>query len=230
MQYKFLNITKYPQSAFRIEVNGKAIYIDPFRIPEGDLKADYIFITHEHYDHCNIEDVAKIIKEDTIIFGNKLVEEALAKNGSDKPWRIFSINTSFSHTLNIENTELRISCVPAYNLNKLHDSGRQYHPKENGGVGFVLELEKENEKCRILHMGDTDFLEEHKSVKDIDILMIPISGTYVMTKEEAVEACKILKPQIAIPMHFDAGIVGTLEDSDYLVNNGECRVEVMKVK
>jgi L-ascorbate metabolism protein UlaG (beta-lactamase superfamily) len=42
--------------------------------------------------------------------------------------------------------------------------------------------------------------------------LLPVSGTYVMTAEEAAEACRVLKPKLAIPMHYGA-IVGSAEDA-----------------
>ena len=45
---------------FKIESGGKVIYTDPFKLFAGLPKADLIFVTHEHYDHCSPEDVAKI--------------------------------------------------------------------------------------------------------------------------------------------------------------------------
>ena len=54
---------------FRID-GSKTIYIDPFQISEGS-KADIILITHEHFDHCSPDDVAKIQQPETIIITEK---------------------------------------------------------------------------------------------------------------------------------------------------------------
>ncbi len=67
------------------------------------------------------------------------------------------------------------------------------------------------EGVRVYHAGNPDFIPEMKSIK-ADIALIPVSGTYVMTAKEAVEAAKALKPKIAIPMHYGA-IVGSEEDA-----------------
>ena len=51
--------------SFRIEAEALVIYIDPYRLPAGELpKADLILITHHHGDHCSPEDVARIQKSD----------------------------------------------------------------------------------------------------------------------------------------------------------------------
>ena len=53
--------------AFRIVDALKQVYFDPYQLPDGLPKADVIFITHSHGDHCSPEDVAKIAKADTVI-------------------------------------------------------------------------------------------------------------------------------------------------------------------
>jgi L-ascorbate metabolism protein UlaG (beta-lactamase superfamily) len=50
-----------------------------------------------------------------------------------------------------------------------------------------------------------------KSV-DVDVAFLPVSGTYVMTAEEASEAAKAMKTKVAVPMHYGA-IVGTVQDA-----------------
>src|SRR4030043_491808 len=67
------------------------------------------------------------------------------------------------------------------------------------------------EGVRLYHTGDADFIPEMKTIQ-ADIAFLPVSGTYVMTANEAAEAAKVLKPKIAIPMHYGA-IVGSEEDA-----------------
>ena len=80
---------------------------------------------------------------------------------------------------------------------------------------------------RIYHAGDTDLIPEMDSIK-ADIALLPVSGTYVMTAEEAVEAAKIIKPQIVIPMHYGA-IVGSADDARRFSGalSGTCEVVVL---
>ena len=96
---------------------------------------------------------------------------------------------------------ITIEAVPSYNTNK------DFHVKAKGWLGFVVTLEG----VRVYHPGDTDLIPEMKDIK-ADIAFLPVSGTYVMGAQEAVEAAKVLKPKIAIPMHYGA-IVGTEEDA-----------------
>jgi L-ascorbate metabolism protein UlaG (beta-lactamase superfamily) len=49
------------------------------------------------------------------------------------------------------------------------------------------------------------------------IALLPVSGTYTMAAEEAAEAAALLKPSLAIPMHYGAGVCGTIEDAQRFV-------------
>ena len=183
-------------ASFRIEVDGKVIYIDPWQVPEGP-KADLILITHDHHDHCSPRDVAKIRKDNTTIV---TVPAAAARlPGSAKTVKPGDELTEEG---------IRISVVPAYNINKFRNPGVAFHPREKAYVGFVIDLGGQ----RLYHAGDTDHIPEMKSI-DADIALLPVSGTYVMTAGEAVEAVKKIKPQIAVPMHIGRGI-GSLGDAD----------------
>ncbi len=189
---------------FRIEV-GKTVYIDPFKI-STDVKADLILITHEHFDHCSPEDVKKIQQEKTII----LTEKDSAKKLTGEV-RVLSPGESM--TLN----DLRIEAVPAYNTNK------EFHPKEKNWLGFIIEIEG----VRIYHAGDTDLIPEMKHIKT-DIALLPVSGTYVMTAEEAIAAASLINPRIAIPMHYGS-IVGDNQDAQKFKDGlkGKCQVMVL---
>ncbi|MCX5757844.1 MAG: MBL fold metallo-hydrolase, partial [Candidatus Hydrogenedentes bacterium] len=94
-----------------------------------------------------------------------------------------------------------IEAVPAYNTNK------EFHPKKNGWIGYIVTMND----VRIYHAGDTDHIPEMKSIK-ADIALLPVSGTYVMTAEEAARAALDINPRIAIPMHYGT-IVGQADDA-----------------
>jgi L-ascorbate metabolism protein UlaG (beta-lactamase superfamily) len=99
--------------------------------------------------------------------------------------------------------ELKVKTIPAYNI------GKQFHPKQNNWVGYVITLSTGQ---RIYHSGDTDFTPEIKTVVT-DFALLPIGGTYTMTAKEAAEAAKAFKPQAVIPMHW-GDIVGAQKDAD----------------
>lgn len=184
----------------------KVIYIDPFQLKGGEA-ADIVLITHEHYDHCSPEDVARIRKKDTVVIGTA---DVTAKyKGETK-----TVKAGDSVAVH----GITIQTVPAYNTNK------KFHPRASGWVGYVVNM---NGK-RVYHAGDTDRIPEMESLKDIDVALVPVSGTYVMTAEEAAEAMNRMKPKVAAPMHYGS-IVGTKADADRFKNlvKAPTKVEIL---
>jgi len=179
------------------------IYFDPFQIKTGP-KADIIFITHPHYDHCSPEDIKKIAKEDTIIVTEK--DSAKMLTGKIEIMKVGEEKTVKG---------IKVKAVPAYNI------GKTFHTKDKGWLGFVVEIEG----VKIYHAGDTDFIPEMKDIKT-DIALLPVSGTYVMTADEAVSAALTIKPQIAIPMHYGS-IVGSEKDAEKFAKALEGKIEVI---
>jgi L-ascorbate metabolism protein UlaG (beta-lactamase superfamily) len=199
------NITWLGHDGFLIKGDGKAIVIDPFQVKQCE-PADVLLVTHEHYDHCSPEDIQKVQEASTVI-----VTEADSAKKLSGDVRVVQPGDKLTVS------GIQIEAVPAYNTNK------NFHPKQNGWLGFVLTVDG----VRIYHAGDTDLIPEMDSIK-ADIALLPVSGTYVMTAEEAVEAAKIIKPKLVIPMHYDS-IVGSADDarrfSDAL--SGTCEVVVL---
>ncbi|MFH1623437.1 MAG: MBL fold metallo-hydrolase [Candidatus Aenigmatarchaeota archaeon] len=197
MEYSGVKIDWLGHSAFRV-TRGKTVYIDPYNIKPA-APADVVLITHEHFDHCSPEDVQKVLKSNTVI-----ITTAAAKDKLRSVWeRAHFLLIAPGKSYDIDG--VRVEAVPAYNTNKFRSPGVPYHPQQNGGVGFVVNIGG----IRIYHAGDTDIVPgvEH-ALKDIDVAMIPVSGTYVMTPEEAATLVKMIRPKLAIPMHIKS-VVGT---------------------
>lgn len=186
---------------FRIDAS-KTVYIDPYQISDGP-EADLILITHEHFDHCSPDDVAKVQHSGSVIVTEK--DSATKLSGDVRVVKV-------GETLSIDN--VKIEAVAAYNTNK------EFHPKSNGWLGFIVEIDG----VKVYHAGDTDFIPEMNNF-NTDIALLPVSGTYVMTADEAVEAALAINPKIAIPMHYGA-IVGGENDATQFKQALEGKVEV----
>jgi L-ascorbate metabolism protein UlaG (beta-lactamase superfamily) len=198
--------------SFRIEGDGLVIYTDPWRLGEGP-KADLVLISHDHGDHCSPGDVAKIQKEDSVIV---TIAAAAAKLSG----QIEVVEPG--DELTVKGVPIR--AVPAYNINKFRSPGVPYHPPDAGHVGYIFTVEG----ARIYHAGDTDHIPEMASF-EVDIALLPVSGTYVMTADEAVEAAAAIGPQVAIPMHIGRNI-GSLEDAERFKEQASTPVEILPME
>ncbi len=190
---------------FRID-GSKVIYFDPFQISGGPT-ADIILVSHEHFDHCSPDDIKKIQGSDTVIVTEKDSASKLTGN-------IRTVRPGDK----IEVDGVIIEAIPAYNV------GKDFHPRGNGWLGFVVEVDG----IKLYHAGDTDLIPEMKDL-DVDIAFLPVSGVYVMTSEQAVEAAKAIGPRLAIPMHYGA-IVGDENDALNFKNALEGIIDVLVLK
>jgi L-ascorbate metabolism protein UlaG (beta-lactamase superfamily) len=210
-----LKITWLGHDGFKIEEGGKALVIDPFQLTH-EVKADYVLVSHEHFDHCNAEDLKKVIKPTTLVVSISSCKEEISKA---KPKEIMTVKPGDKVQLG----DFEVRAVPAYNLTKFNESGKPFHPKSDGKVGYVI---KAKNGLTIYHTGDSDLIPEMEDLKP-DIALLPVSGTYVMTTDEAVQAASKIKPKIAIPMHFGS-IVGSLADAEKFKKNASCEVHVLE--
>ena len=188
--------------SFRIDAS-KTIYLDPYQVSSGP-KADLIMITHDHFDHCSPDDVAKIQQPGTVIVTEK---DSAKKLTGDlrviKPGESLVVD------------EVKVEAVPSYNTDK------EFHPKRNAWLGFIIEIQG----VRVFHAGDTDFIPEMNGF-NVDIALLPVSGTYVMTADQAVKAALAISPKLAIPMHYGT-IVGSDQDAITFKKALEGKIEVI---
>ena len=170
-----------------IKINkGKVIYIDPYKIDKEYNDADFIFITHSHYDHFSEKDIIKVIKNNTTV----IIPEELMK-------KVLKLGVSQENIIPVEPNEceifedIKFETIPAYNINK------PFHKKENGWVGYIIKLKG----IRYYIAGDTDITEENQKVQ-CDVAFVPVAGTYTMDYKEAAKLVNTIKPKVAIPIHY----------------------------
>lgn len=191
------------QDSFRIE-SEMTIYIDPWKLAKDSPPADLILITHEHHDHFSKEDIAKIRRSGTQIITTPAVAQALSGAVREV--------VPGDH---VEVGAVGIDVLPAYNIEK------RFHPRSSGHVGYLIAIDG----LRIYHAGDTDAIPEMAGLAP-DIALLPVSGTYVMNPDEALEAIRLLQPKLVVPMHY-GDIVGTLADAERLRSMSQVPVVIL---
>jgi L-ascorbate metabolism protein UlaG (beta-lactamase superfamily) len=198
-------------AGFRLDTPGGVVYIDPYRAPSGP-PADIVLITHEHFDHFSRDDLEKILKEGTRAVAPAAVAERLSGPA-----------VSIAPGETVELDRLEVTAVAAYNTNKLDSEGNPFHPREAGWVGYVIGFGG----GRIYHSGDTDVIPEMDQAAGVDIALLPVSGTYVMTAQEAAEAARRIEPKLAIPMHWGT-VLGSLADAEEFAAAAPVEVRILE--
>jgi len=201
-------------SGFRIDAKGATIYIDPYRI-SGGPPADVILVTHGHYDHYSPQDIERIRTDNTWLVAPAAVAElAGGRVASIAPGELVELEPVAG---------VEVAALAAYNTSKRDAEGRLFHPREAGCVGFELNVRGE----RLYHAGDTDVIPEMDAVVGVDVALLPVSGTYVMTAGEAAEAARRIQPAAAIPMHWGQ-YIGTREDAEEFAERAPVEVRIME--
>jgi L-ascorbate metabolism protein UlaG (beta-lactamase superfamily) len=202
-------------SGFRIRAGRAVVYIDPYRVPEASPPADLILITHGHYDHFSPQDVERLSTKRTWLVGPPAVAERVSG-------QVHSISPG--EFLDDELVRgVHVGAIAAYNTSKRDADGKAFHPREAGWVGYELNVWGE----RLYHSGDTDVIPEMDRVTGVDVALLPVSGVYVMTPQEAAEAARRIQPRVAVPMHWGENI-GTEEDARAFAKKAQVEVRILE--
>lgn len=187
------------------------LYFDPFQIPEKTNDADFIFITHPHWDHFSLLDILKVKKEGTnFIVPKEIFEELLDIGIPEEQIKIVKPKEEYF----FEKMSFRTVC--AYNRES------DYHKKESQWLGYVVKMDQ------VIYYiaGDTDNLSENQTIQ-ADVVFLPVGGSYTMDAREASRLANTIHPHLAIPTHY-LSVVGSLEDAHrfrkYLDSDIACKI------
>lgn len=188
-------------SSIRIKGEVGTIYVDPFNIKDELNDADFVFVTHPHYDHFSIKDLRKVINPETImVVPARMEDDALELEREVK--EVMAVKPGGSY----EAGNLKFETVAAYNTIK------PFHPRRAEWVGYILVVDGK----RIYIAGDTGATKEAKAVK-CDVALLPVGGTYTLDTKRAAELVNTIKPEYAIPTHYGT-IVGRKTDGKTFAN------------
>lgn len=202
---KTVRIHALVHSSMRIEYDGTEIEIDPVsKLGEKTIdyaampKADYIFITHEHFDHLDTAAIKTITGDKTQLITNQSCADMLG----------YGTVMANGDVLQLAD-DITVEVVPAYNTTAEHQN---FHPKGRDN-GFILTLDG----LRIYIAADTEDIPEMANIKDIDIAFLPCNQPYTMTVEQLVNAARMVKPKVLFPYHYgqtDVSGIPSLLESD----------------
>ena len=196
-----VKLTWLGHATFRIETpEGKTFIVDPWiagnpKCPESEKnvkKADALVITHGHFDH--IADAVELAKRDgTMAVGIFELCTWLQKKGAKQ---ISPMNKGGTQVV----ADVKITMVHAVHSCGIQDGDEIVYGGE--ACGYVLEF---SNGVKIYHAGDTNVFGDMAIIRELyapKIAMLPIGDHFTMSPREAAYACKLLKPETVIPMHF----------------------------
>jgi L-ascorbate metabolism protein UlaG (beta-lactamase superfamily) len=201
-------------ASVRLDLRGATIYIDPYRVAPDAPPADAILVTHGHYDHFSPQDIERLSHDGTwLIAPPAVAERATGRVASIAPGEVIELE----HLHGVD-----VAAVAAYNTSKRDSDGNVFHPREAGWVGFDLNIRGE----RLYHAGDTDVVPEMDTVVGVDLALLPVSGRYVMTAAEAIEAARRIQPRLAVPINWGSHL-GSRADADEFAKRAPVDVRIL---
>lgn len=200
-----VEIRWFGHASFRLSDGKNVLYIDPWKLPGEPHDADAIFVSHSHYDHCSPADVAKASKDGTVIVAPADTIQKLGATNAITPGDSVSIQG------------ITVEAVAAYNV------GKAFHPRGHNWCGAVVGLGGK----RVYYAGDTDLIPQMNDLKDVDVALLPVGGTYTMSAQEAADATRAIGCRAAIPYHW-GDIIGSEKDAQAFAQAAPCKVCVLK--
>jgi L-ascorbate metabolism protein UlaG (beta-lactamase superfamily) len=194
-----MRLTYFGHAAFLLEIAGQRLVFDPLLRdnPHGSVKpatvpCDFILCTHAHSDHLGDALELARLHRAKIVAPYELAEHLAAQGaettdlmpggGVNLPWG-------------------RIQMTPAVHSSAL-ELGQGVTQSMGVASGYVVRAEGR----ALYHAGDTALFTDMSLIgrHGLDVALLPIGDFYTMGPQDAVEALHLLRPRLAIPMHFNS--------------------------
>ncbi len=182
----------------------KRVLIDPFiasnpqaqeaGIKLEDLldKVDVVVITHGHFDH--IENALDFGKRGIPVVGLFEVAQYLSAKGASN-----TVGCNIGGWFEVEGVKM-VYTPAVHSSSLIKEDGEPIYLGNPAGV--VVELDG----VRVYHTGDTAVFGDMALIGELykpDVMLLPIGSLFTMGIPEAVKAVELVKPKIAIPMHYN---------------------------
>jgi len=192
-----MKLTYYGQSCFVVQAGGKNLLFDPFITPNelakniriGDIKADYILLSHGHSDHT--ADAVQIAKQNnaTIVAAFE-VAEWMNKQGVEK-YHPMNIGGKWTFEFGT------VRCTNAVHSSNMSDGSYGANP-----MGFIVSTTEKT----FYYSGDTALTMDMQLIPGwgkLDFAVLPIGDNFTMGYEDAVIAAEMIQCRKIVGVHYD---------------------------
>ena len=175
-----------------VEWEEATVFIDPV----GDQSnytaygtPDIVVITHIHPDHLSVDTMIGMLSRETVVLAPQSVIDEVPLMISN------NVITPFEAGTTQEVHGITFTAVPAYNL---RPEALQFHPKERGDIGVVMEVDG----TRVYFSGDSEGTPEMRALQNIDTAFVAMNLPFTMSIEDAADAVAEFSPRVVIPYHY----------------------------
>ena len=172
-------ITWFRGSSVRIRRGDLEVHVDPLAVDE-ESEADFVLLTHPHYDNFSEDDIAKVRGERTVLIAPASMKKQL--DDADHFMRPGDM---------LQLDHFDVLAVPAHNV------GKKFHTADQGWLGYVFTVDG----TTYYHAGDTDFLDAMHGIR-CDVAFLPVGGHYTMGVEDAAKAGEACGAEVVVPIHW----------------------------
>jgi L-ascorbate metabolism protein UlaG (beta-lactamase superfamily) len=199
--------------------DGKVILFDPWTKDAGNpscpieaneiKKADLVLFSHDHSDH--VASAAAICSNTGALLGGpvqsvrRLIEEGF------KGDQVVNFGMGYMVGGGVQLDWVKVTSTPAF-----HSSD----------TACALD------GTTVYHAGDTCLFGDmglYGKVYPMDVAIVPIGGVFTMDADQASEAVKLIKPKIAIPIHY-ASFPIIADSADDFINQCKEKAPDVEVK
>lgn len=214
-------------SCFSIESSGYKLIIDPFldhnplaKIQAEEIDVDAILVTHGHADHLG--DALKIAKRTGAII---IAPNELALYCQSQGAQVHPMHIGGAHQFDFG----RVKLTQALHGSAVIEEGEIIYT--GSPCGFLITMADKT----VYHAGDTGLFGDMELIGRLDPLeaaLLPIGDNFVMGINDALEAAKLLKARIVVPMHYDTFELIQQNPEVFKTKAGQLgiRCEILKVE